>query len=252
MIHIKDADLGFHPEAHALNASFRRDVPILKLSVEVNWEPGESLAALAALEARLVKLCPSLREHQCRGQEEYHVLRSTDGRGRQRKESKTTIETALALAHLYEHVMIDTIAFITDEPIVSGATAALKGSLTRFDIFVESPDAVAARLTVGLATKWMSALVAGESPDGEGPTTLALIRYLYRAQPKVVGVDEIAREIGLVSSTVGEGLDWLERNGLTRRISYTMNLSGFPYYELACADKASLVVGPEFLRVETS
>ena len=147
LIRIQGARLGSHPEALALNASFRRDTPILKLAVEVEWKPKEPAAALAALEARLVEFCPSLRDHQCRGEESYRILRSTGDGGRTAPDDSTAqqaepIEAALALAHLFEHVMIDTIAFITDAPIISGATAALKGSRKRFDIFVERLEPV--------------------------------------------------------------------------------------------------------------
>ena len=38
---------------------------------------GSHPAALAALEGRLVEFCPSLRDHQCRGEECYRILRST-------------------------------------------------------------------------------------------------------------------------------------------------------------------------------
>jgi hypothetical protein len=246
LICIEGTNLGLHPEAHGLNASFRRDVPILKLSVEINWEPRESLAAVAGLEARLLKLCPSLRKHQCRGQEEYHVLRSLDGNGRQRQlpETGITIEAALALAHLYEHVLIDTMAFITDSPVVSGATGALNGTTNRFDIFVESPDAVVARLTVGLATGWIHTLVTGGSPDGEGRMTLELARYLYRFQPKAVHVNDVARGLGRTRERVREGLDWLERQGLARRISYAMNFSGSSYYGMPVANQEPWIDGP--------
>ncbi len=250
LIRIRHADLGSHPEAHLLNAAFRPGALVLKLCVEIDWEPTESPAAVGAIESNLVTLCPSLREHECRGREEYHILRSTNGRGLQLEESETPFEAALALAHLYEHVMIDTLAFITDERVVSGATGALKGSRTRFDIFVESPDAVAARLAVGLATRWMTVLAAGESPNGAGGrATLELIRHLYRAQPEIIGVDEISRELGLSPAKVHEGLLWLESSGLTSRIPYSMNLSGFPYYVLTGAENVPLVSDPERSRI---
>lgn len=232
LIRIRDADLGLRPEARALNASFRTDVPILKLSVEIDWAPSDSLAALAAVEKRLVALCPSLREHECRGREEYHILRSTDGGGGPPERTETAIEPELALAHLYEHVMIDTVAFVTDEPIVSGATAALEGSRNRFDVFVEAPDELAARLAVGLATRWVSALAIGNSLNGDGRAALELVRFLYRTHPDAAEADEIARDLGWEPRAVRDGLDWLERSGLTHRVGYTMNFSGLPYYGL--------------------
>ena len=98
LIHIRDADLGSHPEVFALNASFRKNLPILKLRVEIDWEPKVPGVALTSLEARLLEVCPSLRDHQCRGDEAYHVLRSTDGKGRLPEERAPEIEACLALA----------------------------------------------------------------------------------------------------------------------------------------------------------
>lgn len=232
LIQIQDSDLGSHPEALALNDSFRSDVPILKLSVEIDWEPEDSRGALSALEARLVKFCPSLREHQCRGEAQYHILRSINGEGRQVESPETPTEAALALAHLFEHVLIDTIAFITDAATVSGATGALKGSRNRFDLFLEAPDALAARFTVGLARSWVSDLVAGQSLNGEGRMTLELARYLYNTRPDAVEASGVARGLGRDRSAVREGLGWLERRGLARRIGYSMNFSGLSYYAL--------------------
>ena len=80
LIHVRDADHGSHPEALSLNPSFRAKAPILKLGVDIAWTPLQPMVALSALEARLVKLCPSLRDHQCRGHAEYHILRSVDAK----------------------------------------------------------------------------------------------------------------------------------------------------------------------------
>ncbi len=228
LIRIRDAAHGAHPEARFLNPAFRPDIPVIKLGVDIHWGPTEPAAAVAALEAQLLEFCPSLQQHQCRGQEEYHILRSIHESERQ---PETAIEPALALAHLFEHLMIDTMAFITDASTISGATAALKGTHTRFDIFVESPDAIAARLTVEVARSWISALVAGESINGEGRLILELARGLYRA-PDGVEVEVVARRLGREPREVRDGLQWLERLGLTRPLDYPLNFSGLSYYRL--------------------
>ena len=231
LIRIRDAAHGAHPEARSLNPAFRPEIPVIKLGVDIDWEPTEPTAAVAALEAQLVEFCPSLRQHQCRGQPEYRILRPIHESERQPEHGETSIEPALALAHLFEHLMIDTMAFITDASTISGATAALKGTHTRFDIFVESPDAIAARLTVEVARSWISALVAGESINGEGRLILELARRLYRALDGVeVGV--VARRLGREPGEVRDGLQWLERLGLTRPLDYPMNFSGLSYYRL--------------------
>jgi len=233
LIRIRETDLGPHPEAFALNAAFRKDLPILKVRVEVDWEPRAPAAAVASVEAGLFEVCPGLRDHQCRGDEAYHVLRSTDGEHGRRAEAAEAIEAPLALAHLFEHVVIDAISFITGEPVISGATAALAGSLHEFDVFVESPDADVAGLTVGLARSWLVTLSRGRGRDGERRTTLELCRQLYRAHPEPVDLDAAARELGRGADEVRSGLEWLVRHDLARPVRFTINFSGVSYYGLA-------------------
>ena len=252
LVRIKSAHLRACPEASALNAAFRRDTPILKLRVEIDWEPQRPLKALRALEAGLMELCPSLRKHQCRGQEEYHILRSGNGRDRTDAERETTIEPQLALAHLFEHVVIDAVSFITGEPLISGATGALKGSRNRFDVFVESPDAIVARLTVGLARGWIRDVSARGTSDGKGSLTFELARYLYRRHPHPVDAVEAARVVGAELDDVRECLDWLERSRAASRILYTMNFSGFPRYGVADDGSKPSDSDPLSWHIETS
>ncbi len=54
LISIRDAAHGAHPEARSLNPAFRPDIPVIKLSIDIEWEPTELAAAVAALEAQLV------------------------------------------------------------------------------------------------------------------------------------------------------------------------------------------------------
>lgn len=228
-IRFGEADFGSHPEAFPLNASFQKDLPILKLRVDVDWEPKAPAAALALLEAGLLEVCPGLRRHQCRGDASYHVLRPPDGKpGR----GGAAIEAPLALAHLLEHVVIDAIAFITDEPLISGATAALSRSFHEFDLFVESPDPLIARLTAELARSWITEIARGAGLDGAHRLALDLCRRLYRAHPGPVEIDVAARPAGRDAGELRQALDWIERHGLVRRVRYGVNLSGRAYYEL--------------------
>jgi hypothetical protein len=210
---------------------------VIKLGVDIDWEPTEPAAAVAALEAQLVEFCPSLQQHQCRGLEEYLILRSIHESERLPEHREASIEPALALAHLFEHLMIDIMAFITDALTVSGATAALKGTRTRFDILVESPDTIAARITVEVARSWITALVSGESINGEGRLILELARRLYRALDDVeVGV--VARRLGREPGEVRDGLQWLEQIGIASPLDYPMNFSGLSYYRLQGVENA--------------
>ena len=124
LIQIRSVAHGTHPEARSLNHAFRPDIPVMKLGVDIGWEPTEPAAAVAALEAQLVEFCPSLQQHQCRGREEYLILRSIHESELQPEHGATSIEPALA--HLFAHLMIDTMAFITDES-KRGASGASRG-----------------------------------------------------------------------------------------------------------------------------
>lgn len=210
---ISGIEVGPHTDVLPLNASFRPDVPLMKLQVEIDWNPPHPHQALPRLEEQLAELCPGLREHKCRGHFRYHILRS----GEAARAGQEPIEASLALAHLLEHVLIDMIAYVMSAPRLSGITGAHRDSLRRFDIFVECPDPAVAPLLARLAVSWIAALLGGESVDGGGRETLELAHLLYCRRPEGLALEEIARQLCREPDEIRRTLLWLERNGFARQ-----------------------------------
>ena len=210
---IAGSEVGSYPKVLPLNSRFRSDLPLLKLQVDIDWNPRAPAQALSSLEKRLVELCPSLRRHECRGHRRYHILCSDE----QKETGREPIEVSLALAHLLEHVLIDALAFITSAPLVSGITGAHKDSARRFDIFVECPDPSLAPLVVRLAVSWISALLDGTSLDGAGRPTLELVRVLYQKRSEPLPIEKMAEQLGREPDAVRACLLWLEQNGFARK-----------------------------------
>ncbi|MFQ5717923.1 MAG: hypothetical protein ACE5IK_00100 [Acidobacteriota bacterium] len=228
VIHVHGAELDAHHEALSLNASFHEDVPLLKLQLTIDWEPTVPSHAIHGLEEQLAHVSPSLTRHQCRGQEEYRVRSA----GTHTESRAATVEPALALAHLVEHVMIDVVAFITGARTVSGATGAPSDSTRPLDVFVECPDAAVGQLATHLALHWAVSLIDGESIDGTGRSALRLARRLYRHRPHPVSFCDATRQTHGDPARIGRALGWLEESGFACRVNYTLNFSGAPYYRV--------------------
>ena len=214
-IRIAGRDFGLYPQSLSLNPRFRADVPRIKLDVEIDWKPRHPGRALAALEEALLEICPSLERHQCRGQIQYHILRGLEEPREAPDDGAGDIETPLALAHLLEHVLIDTIAYVTGEKLLSGATGARRDSRQRFDIFVECPDAAVAQLAVELSVAWMKALLNGKAPDGAGRPALELAHHAYKGKARGLDLSKFAGH--LAKRELSNALKWLEKNGFVRR-----------------------------------
>lgn len=232
-------DVGSHPQARRLNPQFSREAPVLRLRVEVSWDPQDPGAALFGLESRLARLSPTLARHQCRGHPDYRILRTQAGDTGGRPRLGRDFEAPLALAHVLEHLIIDAVSFLTGAPVVSGATGALGSLPRRYDVFVECPDPALARLVVALPLSWLSSLAAGGSLDGEGWTTLMVARHLYlRRRPGPCDPAGLSRRLMRSPREVEAALRWLERNGFACRVGYTMNFSGVDYCRLKTAPVA--------------
>jgi hypothetical protein len=216
-IRVVASDFGLHPQVLTLNPRFRPDVPRIRLDVEIAWKGRDPHGALASFEDALVSVCPTLREHECRGHPEYRILTRRSGRSRKRSRSAEPFDMPLALAHLLEHLMIDAIAWVTGETLISGATGARRDSPQRFDIFVECPDPVIASFAVQLSHSWMNTLLRGKLLDGTGRPTLQLAQTLYQGRPGPLAVADLAARIDRHPRELSHALQWLEENGFVRR-----------------------------------
>ena len=214
-IRIVGSEVGAHTHVLDLNSSFRPDVPLLKLQVDIDWTPRSPSRALSRLEDRLVELCPGLRDHECRGHFRYHILQS----GEHADGEAEPIEAALALAHLLEHVLIDTLAYITSATRLSGITGAHRTSRRRFDIFVECPDPMVTTLVTRLALSWIAGSLGATSLNGRGRVSLELVRLLYLDRSRGVLLEDMTDHLGRPTREVRGALRWLEKEGFARKVS---------------------------------
>ena len=218
---------GTYPQILRLNPKFRPGALTLKLILEVSWTPWKPAEALSSLRTKLLRVSPSLQRHECRGPEGYLLF----GPGAS-DDINVTVEAALALSHLVEHVLVDIIAFVTGAPIISGVTGARKESSNHFDVFVECPDPLVARLALRLVLSWFSKLLEGKRLGSESGPILELARHVYSRRPEVVRPDRAARELGRDPNEILDHLKWLERTGFVCNVQHTMNFSGHTYYSL--------------------
>jgi hypothetical protein len=232
-IRVLASEFGWYPEIFPLNPEFRPGASAVKLTVEIDWPSADAIAALAALEAQLVAFSPSFRFHQCRGPHQYRVF--VDPGNSARGAAAEALEASLALAHLLEHVMIDSIAFVTDALSVSGITGAHADSRDTFDIFVECSEPVVAKLASDLGRSWMETLMVGGRLDRSPRATLELARFLYRNRTRVVDPGLVARSLGIAQGTARQALARLEAAGFACPEPQTMNLSGLSHYRLCKA-----------------
>ena len=216
-IRIAGSEVGLFPQSLALNPRFRPEVQRIKLTVEIEWEPSEGCKALGRLEKSLAALSPTLLQHECYGQAGYRILRGLDGRQREADVEATRIELPLAVAHLLEHLMIDMVATLTGESLISGATGARWDSPHRFDIIVECPDVAVAPLVARLSVSWMQAMLAGRELDGTGRPALELAQQIYAGAARGFDPTAWARRQRRDPHRVASALRWLQRNGFVRR-----------------------------------
>ena len=161
VLEVVATDFGVFPSVVPLNPMLAVGGTLLKLTVHVNWHPGDAAERLRAAEQRLAAAAPSLELHQCRGPHQYRLFqegRAAPGGG--------AFEPALALAHLFEHVIIDAVAYVTEAPRVSGLTGERGDVRLTFDVFVECPDRVVAEVATRLCRSWGEEVLSGESLDG--------------------------------------------------------------------------------------
>ncbi len=229
-IRVIHGDVGSHPEIRSLNPRFAKGVPVLKLTLEIDWAPDEPVRSFSDLEARMAEVCPSLARHECRGDGDYAVLGARRGPSRPGGHAAADFEAALALAHLLEHAMIDSVAFVTEAHTVSGVTGAYAKGRRRFDVFVECPAPVVGPAIFHVVLGWISALSSGEPLNGDGRGLLEVVRRLHRDAGQGLGIASTARELAISPDTVSHLLRQLEQEGIVRRVDHNLNFSGDVYY----------------------
>jgi hypothetical protein len=194
-IRILRTEFGRFPHILPLNPELRPGSPSLRVTLEVEWAPPDAVPLLRRYQQELSGLLPELRRHRCRGPAHYHIARMGEGVEETEPDARGNdalgpveappvgVEPALALVHLAEHLAIDVIAFVTELGSVSGVTAAQASSETRYELFVECPQAPCA-----LAVYWAPPLAILLRGDRSRARRILLRwRTLYRHRERPGG-----------------------------------------------------------------
>jgi hypothetical protein len=251
---IKAVAHGLFPLAASLNNKVDPSSPILKVTLQIRWNPGDSGSRLAFIERQLRTLSPSFEHHQCRGLKRYRVFnkgrsrRGGDSPGPPRVPSRTPrqsgIEPSMALAHLIEHAIIDFLSFITGVTRCSGATGALADQPDHFDLLVECRDLRAGQCALALAVTWLCWAAGGGSVGRAERDALAAARFALNHGNESLYYTAVARRLDWSESRAESALSTLFDLGCLGRSVFTMNFSNIPEYhvtEIGAESPASTV-----------
>jgi len=219
-IRIFRTEFGRFPHILPLNPELRPGSPMLRVTLEVEWDPPDAVPLLRSYQRELSVLLPALSRHRCRGPAHYHFANMGASEAKEETLARAPgVEPALALVHLAEHLAIDVIAFVTELDSVSGVTAALESSDSRFDLFVECPRSAVAPLAVYQAFSWLAILLRGDPLAGSERTILPLGRALYRRREHPLATVQLAAEADLPEGSAAEALGRLVYLGVACRVS---------------------------------
>jgi len=229
--------------ATSLNTSFSPDSRLLLATLDIEWDEPDPYGVIARLEDALLAFSGSFAQHECRGEQVYHVFL---GAGRQfpaRPEGASGGEGApcapwpfdgsLALAHLIEHAIIDFQCAITELRRCSGVTAAYRSPGNRFDIIVECPDRRIGETCLVLALFWLVSAISGERLGPTERQVLAAARLAYGRRGEGLTSRAVARGLGWSVREAERALAALEEAGYLERIPYSFNFSGVAEYRVA-------------------
>ncbi len=229
-IGVLQTEYGTYPGAAALNWKFPRNAPIMLITLEIAWEPGDSIKAISGLEETLLAFSPAFKKHECRGAEAYHVFASSARAGA--PPSVETFNPRLALAHLIEHTVIDFQCVITDEKRCSGVTAEYRKHPGRFDLMIECRDPSVGRLSLALALAWLTAAIQSLHLGAAEREILEAARLVYRRPYEGLSPPAVAQAMTWSEEKATRALGALLEVGYLAETPYAMNLSGAPQYRI--------------------
>jgi len=193
------------------------------------------------MEEKLLLFAPGLRHHQCRGPDGYLVFSSSEhGDGAVAPEPKRSAPDAaqgnemydpgLALAHLLEHVIIDSQCSVTGERTCSGVTGAHRSASCRYDIMVECRELAIGCCCLALAVGWFRSLLRSGSMGGAEKESLSALQWIHHHAPGVVFSVGLARFLGWSEERAERALATLHGTGYLETRTYGVNLSGLKEY----------------------
>lgn len=224
-VEITGLTFGTFAEVSALNRRFIPGHPRLKLTVDLDLSARVPGATPALFMPGLSRLLPSLERHTCCGH----------GRIEDTFISGTRVPTclteepddAIEIAHLLEHLIIDFQHGVADMRSCSGITCGYKTPITRYDLFVETPDERVGRFCVSLACELMNRLLLGEEPFPSCASVLNLARRVFLA----AGASLTSPVNTLGDDThAADALRRLLASGFLTEVAMAINFSGVPLY----------------------
>ena len=224
-------DYGPHEEATPLNPGFSEGLWRLKLTIEIGEElSSEFRKRLPQVIGRLAVLFPALPGHKCCGSSTLiETLLSLEGQSQCGAQDRGA---AADVAHVFEHVLIDTISSLSDMRRCSGITCGHREPEHRFDIFVECPGERLGNFASSLALLIVPELPVPGGNYGVYARAFSLARFITRKKLKVLTPSAVAQEVNWTKGEFEDTLELLSELGFVARRQFAMNFSGTRSFEV--------------------
>jgi len=224
-------DYGPHEEVTPLNPGFGDGLWRLKLTIEIGEELSQEFRKrLPQVIGRLAVLFPTLPGHKCCGDSTLiETLMSLEG---QSQCSAPDRGTAADVAHVFEHVLIDTISSLSGIRKCSGITCGHREPEHRFDIFVECPGERLGNFASSLAMLIVPELPVPGGNYGKYARAFGLARFIARKKLRVLTPSAVAQEVNWTKEEFEETLELLTKLGFVAKRQFTMNFSGAACFEV--------------------
>ena len=232
-IRILEACYGTFPEVDELNRDFAAGSRRLKLQVEVHEGNRRTETDPAVLLEQISKLLPGLDEHRCCGDSQIGstFFRSGNSDGSTRGARRTTAN----LAHLLEHLILDLQYQIAGVTRCSGVTCGYWEPCYRYDLFVESPNALCAGTSARIGVALMNDHLAGHPAIPLYELAIRVGRELYERHPSTRGDAELGASLEEPAGRVRDTTRHLRDRAVVEAVPMTVNLGGGEQYGLAVA-----------------
>jgi len=226
-LEITGLEFGRFSEITPLNHRFIPGHPRLKLTVDLDLAARAPGATPARFLALLGALLPTLRRHTCCGHG--RIEESFPGGASGSACAAAEPDDAVDVAHLLEHLIIDFQHGVADMRSCSGVTCGLRTPITRYDLFIETPDEQVGRFSVMLACELMNHMLRGNEPSPSWTAALRLARRFFLAAADGLSG---ARACGSPGGNEedGDALRRLLAHGFVKEIPMAINYSGVPLY----------------------
>lgn len=190
---ILESKYGYFPGVLHLNSQFIPGRKMLKLTIITKYPRERYKRAYPTIIEQLVKLFPTLIEHQCCGVVGNIHQRAGD---------------CIDIIHIIEHIIIDLQCHILNLGVCSGITCNYWDPDNKYDVFVECPEERIGIFSALLAINIIKTLLKEGRLDPKYRRMIELAKYLYK---RPLSVEKISTDFGWPSSTVNSLIEELKR-----------------------------------------